>query len=135
MHRGSTRASRLTGSTEYAVQVAREIDAHGDVAALAGEAGPAAARDDRRVVRAADADRFDHFRAGARGDDGDRHLPVIGRVGRVERFRLRAEIRGGTEGALEIRLERTRRIRRIAVPFTQHLAVGCTRREPRLARH
>ena len=58
---------------------------HRDVAALAGEARAAAARQDRRAVRAADGDGRDHVVDVARDDDADRHLAIVRGVGRVER--------------------------------------------------
>ena len=47
---------------QHAVQVLREVDHHGDVAALAGQAGAAAARQDRRAVLAAQRDGGDRRR-------------------------------------------------------------------------
>ena len=60
----------------------------------------------------------------ARIDDADRHLAIVGGIGRVERPRLPLEIHRCLERALEIRLQRLRRVRGIAVAFEQHLPVG-----------
>ena len=129
------REPRVGVDVDDVMEVAREVDAQRDVAALAGEAGPAAARDDRCVMLACDADRFDHLVAGARINDADRHLAVVRGVGRVERLGLIAEVDRGAKSSFEVRLERARRLGRVAVPFTQHLPVRRTRGEPRLAVH
>ena len=77
---------------EDAVEIARKIDAERGVAALAGEAGPAAASDDRRIMLSSDPYRLNHLVTAARIDQTDRHLAVVGRIGRIERLGLRAEV-------------------------------------------
>ncbi len=67
------------------VDVLGEVDDDGDVAALPGERRAAAAPKERRAVLAADAHGLDHVLDVARDDDADRHLAVVGGVGRVER--------------------------------------------------
>ena len=126
---------RIGIDVEHAVEMPREVDAYGDIAALAGEARPAAARDNRRLMLAAYAHGLDDLVAAAGIDQADRHLAVIGSIGRVERLRLRAELHRSAERVLHVRLECTSGIRRVTIPFTQHLPVGRTRREPRLAIH
>ena len=76
---------------EHAVQVLGEVDDDGDVRGLAGEARAAAAREHRHVMRPADLDGRDDVVDRARDDDPDRHLPVVGASGRVERARAGAE--------------------------------------------
>ncbi len=68
-----------------AVQVFREVDDDRDVAALPGEARAAAAREHRRTSLAAGGQRLRHVVDRARNDDTDRHLAIVGAVGRVER--------------------------------------------------
>ena len=68
-----------------AVQIFRIIDQHRDVAALPGEAGTAAARDDRRAEAAAELEGRDDVVNAARHHNADRHLPVVRGVGGIER--------------------------------------------------
>ena len=67
-----------------AVQVLGEVDDDRDVAALAGEARAAAARQHRHVTARARGDRRDDIVDALRHDDADRHLPVVRRVGRIQ---------------------------------------------------
>ena len=69
---------------EDLVEVLRPVDDDGDVAAAAGQARAAAAREDRGAAPAADGDRLDHVVDVLRDHDADRHLAVVGAVGGVE---------------------------------------------------
>ena len=69
---------------EKLVVVLAVVDEHRDVAALARQAGAAAPRDDRDVVRSAHLDGRDHVVRVARDDDADGDLPVVRGVGRVQ---------------------------------------------------
>jgi hypothetical protein len=69
---------------QHAVEVAGEVDDERGVAGLAGEARPAAAGQDGRVVAAGDLDGADHVVDGARQHDADRNLAVVRGVGGVE---------------------------------------------------
>src|SRR5262249_40608192 len=81
------------------IDVLRQVHDDGHVAALAGEAGAAAAREDRRAVRPA------HLHGGldivrvAGNDDANRHLPVVGGVGGVERAAAGIETNFAANGA------------------------------------
>ena len=59
------------------VQVFAVVDDDSGVAALAGEAGAAAARQHRRAVFPAQRHRRDHVLHAARHHDADRHLAVV----------------------------------------------------------
>ena len=80
---------------EDAVQVLREIDHHRDVAALPGEAGARAARQDRRADFAARCDRRLDVGFVERNDQPDRDLPVVRGVGgiRARASRRRSALR------------------------------------------
>jgi hypothetical protein len=65
-------------------EVLGEVHHHGDVAALAGEAGAATAGEDRRAELTADRDGRDEVIDRPRDDDADRDLPVVGGVGGVQ---------------------------------------------------
>ena len=67
-----------------APKVLRAVQHHRHVAALAGEARPAAAGQDRRVVGAAHVDRGHEVLDVSRHHDPDGHVPVIGSVRRVQ---------------------------------------------------
>ena len=90
---------------EDAVQVLREIEHDGDVAALAGEARAAPARKERRFVLPADADSLDDVVERARNDDADRQLAVVRAAGGVERPIARPESHLPLDGAAEVVLE------------------------------
>ena len=78
------RPPRVRIEGDDAVHVLRTVDDDRDVATLAGEAGAAAASDDRRAVTAADAHGRDDVIGVAREDDAQRHLAVIRSVRRVQ---------------------------------------------------
>jgi hypothetical protein len=59
------------------IEIFREVDQHGNVAPLPGEAGAASAQHDGCAVLAANVDRGDDVLDRSRCDDADRHLPVI----------------------------------------------------------
>ena len=90
---------------EDPVHVLREIEHHGDVAALAGEAGAGAARQDRRVERAARRHRRDHIVRVAGDDEADRDLAVVGAVGRVERAAAAVEADLAADRPLQLQFE------------------------------
>ena len=69
---------------QHAIEVFRHVHDDGDVAALTGEARTAAAGQNRRTMLSADLHGRHHIIDVARNDDADRHLPVVGSVGRVE---------------------------------------------------
>ena len=79
------RESSFGVDLEHAVEVLREVDHDRDVDRLPGEARPAAARRDRRLVLAARVHRRDHVVDRTRYDDADRQLPVVRAGRRVER--------------------------------------------------
>ena len=70
---------------DHAVEVLGEVDHDGGVAALAGEARAAAARQKRRIVTPADLHRLDDVLPRLRDDHPDRDLAVVRGVGGVER--------------------------------------------------
>jgi hypothetical protein len=70
---------------QHAVHVFREIEADGDIAALARQAGAAATAEHGRPIVSACRQRALHVFDVAGNDDADRRLPVIGPVGRVQR--------------------------------------------------
>ncbi len=88
------------------VQVLAEVDEDGHVAALAGQAGSAAAREDRSAVLAAGGHRRDDIVDRARDDDADGHVAVVGAVGRVHRAGSGVETDFSGEGRAELALER-----------------------------
>jgi hypothetical protein len=59
------------------VHVLRHVDHDGHVAALAGQAGPAATRHDRRTERSTGRDRLRDVLGVAGDHDANRHLPVV----------------------------------------------------------
>jgi hypothetical protein len=69
----------------HLVDVLGQVQQDSDVAALSGEAGAAPAGQHRRAVLPADLDRGDYVVNGARKDYSNRHLSIVGAVGRVER--------------------------------------------------
>ena len=68
---------------QHPVEVLREVDHDGDVAALPGQAGAAAAGQHRHPGLAAARHRGDHVLGAPGNDHADRHLPVVGGVGGV----------------------------------------------------
>ena len=76
---------------QNAVHVLREVEDHRDVAALAGEAGAGAARQNRRAESPARRDRGRDVFGIARHDEADRNLAVVRGVGRVQRAAARVE--------------------------------------------
>ena len=76
---------------DHTIHVLREVEDDGDVAALAGQARPAAARENRRTELARQGHGRDHVIGAFRNDDADRNLPVVRRIGRVERARAVVE--------------------------------------------
>ena len=129
------RGSRRRIDLDDVVQVPGEIDAHGDVAGLAGKARSSAPGNNRRVMFAADAYRFDHLVPRPGADDADRHLAVVRGVGRIERPRLRPEVHRCPKRAFEIAPQSLCRVSRVAVVFEQDLPVQRPRDEPRLCSH
>ena len=89
---GCTAASFASGSIDVEpVHVAGEIEDHGHVGALAGEAGACAARQHGGPSGAAGGERgFDVGRIAGK-DDADGKLAVVRGVGGVERARARIE--------------------------------------------
>ena len=73
------------------VEVLRGVENDGHVAALPGEARPRAAAQDRRSEPSAELQGRENVFAIAGHDDSDRHLAVVGGVGRVERTAPRVE--------------------------------------------
>jgi hypothetical protein len=92
---------------EDAVQILREIQHDGDVAALSAQARAATARQHRRAMLPARGDRRDDGIDRARDDDADRDLPVVGPVGRVERPAADVEAYFAVDGGEEVTLERS----------------------------
>lgn len=70
---------------EDAVAAFRRVDHHRHVAALPRQARAGTPRQDRHVVLPADGNGLDDGVDRARDDDADGDLPVVGRIGRVER--------------------------------------------------
>src|SRR5581483_7865101 len=99
------RRPRRRVDREHAIQVLREVDDDRDVRALAGEARPAAAREHRRAVVAADRHRRDDVVDRPRDHDPDRHLPVVRAARRVEGAIPRPEPHLALELAAEVALE------------------------------
>ena len=69
---------------EDPVHVLGEVEDDGDVAALAGEAGPRAPGQHRRSMSATDRHGGDHIVRVSWDDEPDRNLTIVGPVGRVE---------------------------------------------------
>ncbi len=104
---GCTRACRLRGiDGEDAVAVPREIEDHRHVAALPRQAGAGAAREDGRAELAAYRHGGHDVVGVAGADDPDRHLPVVGRIGRVQRAAGRVEPHLAPDGLPQAGLER-----------------------------
>ena len=109
---GSTRANFSCGvQLPDAVHVLREIEDHGDVAALSRQRRAAAAREDRRAVFARQSDGGDDVVGVARNHDADRHLAIVRGVGRVQRARAVVETNlaadfatklGGEDGGIDV---------------------------------
>jgi len=70
---------------EDTVVILRHVDDDGLVAALAGEAGAAAARQHRRAMPPAHLNGCDYIVRVTRDDHADRDLPIIGAVRRIQR--------------------------------------------------
>jgi hypothetical protein len=87
------------------VHVLREIKNHGHVAALAGQARAAAARQHRRAEFAAGRQGGLHVGLVQRHHQADRHLPVVGGIGGVERARAAVEPHFTADHALQAPLE------------------------------
>ena len=82
---GWTRAMRRAGSISRIVRhVLREIEDDGDVAALSGERGAAAAAEHGRAELAAECNCGEDVFGIARENYADGDLAVVGAVGRVE---------------------------------------------------
>jgi hypothetical protein len=79
-----TRNFPLGVDFQNAIDVLGKIDHHCHVTALTGQAGAAAARDDRRPVPVTGRHGFDHVVDAARNHHADRHLTIVGGVGGVE---------------------------------------------------
>jgi hypothetical protein len=85
------------------IEVARHVHHDGGVRGLPGEAGTAAAESQWRVVVAADEDSLREIVGIERPDDADWELPVVGRIGSVERAVSRPELNFATHAGTEIR--------------------------------
>jgi len=83
------------------VQVLGEIDDDGDVAGLSGEAGAAAARQQRCTVPAGEGDGLDDFVDGAGDYNADGDLAVVGAVDSVEGARARVKANFAGDGGAE----------------------------------
>ena len=77
--------ARVGIDRDHAIHVLREVEHQRRVARLAGEAGAAAARENRHRVLACERNRRDHVAFMARNHDADWHLPIVRRVGGVGR--------------------------------------------------
>ena len=80
-----TRCLALRIESDQFVQIFREIEHHRDIAALSRETGTASARKQRSAIAAALFDRRKNVLDRLGHDDANRHLPIVGAVGRVER--------------------------------------------------
>src|SRR5689334_23305766 len=86
--------------------MSRAVDDDGLVARLPGEARAATARQHRHAVLATDRDgRHDRI-DGARHDDADRRVPVVRRIGRVQRARPAVEAHLSVDVLAQRALER-----------------------------
>jgi len=83
---------RPGSSSTMRSEVARDVHHDGPVRRLAGQARPAAAHRDRRVVVAADADDLHQIVGIQRPHDADRKLSVVRRIGRVQGAVARREL-------------------------------------------
>ena len=89
-----------------AVQVLRKVHDDRNVTALAGEAGACAARHDRGGHFAARRHRRYHVGFVERDHQSDRHLPIVGRVGRIQRTRAVVEAHLAADRVFQLSLER-----------------------------
>ena len=87
------------------MHVLGEIHHDGDVAALPGQAGAAAARENRRAVASRRGHRRHDVVDRPRDDDADRHLPVVGTVGGVECPAAGVEADLGRRGSPQVGLQ------------------------------
>ncbi len=87
------------------VHVLREIQNHGDVAGLPGEARAGAARQDRRAEFPARGHRRDHIVVIARNHEADRNLPVIRAVRGIQRAAAAVEAHFALHHAFQFVLE------------------------------
>ncbi len=85
------------------VHVLREVEHDGDVAALSGQGGPAAAGEDRRAVLARQGHGGDDIVRATRQHDADRDLPVVRGVGGVHSPRAFVEADLPLDGAPQLR--------------------------------
>ena len=90
------------------VQVFRAVDDERDVAALAGQAGAAAAHRDRCAEFARGGDRLDHILCSAGHDHADRNLAVVGPVRRVERAAAAVETHFAADSPAQLLFQSTR---------------------------
>ena len=90
---------------EDPVHVLREVEHHRDVAALAGEAGAGAPRQDRRVELPARRHRRDHIVGIARNDETDGNLTVVRAVGGVQRAAAAIEAHLAADHPLQLPFE------------------------------
>jgi hypothetical protein len=72
-------------SFDQVIQVFRKIYDHRHVAALSSQASSAASAGNRNTEFPADCDCFNDIRFGARNDNADRYLPIVGAICRVKR--------------------------------------------------
>jgi hypothetical protein len=101
-----TRGPRRRIDREDAVHVFREVNHDRDVAALSGQAGAGAARQDRRAEAAARRHGGDHVVGIAGHHQPDRYLAVIGGVGGVEGAAAGVEADFAAHGAPQLGFER-----------------------------
>ena len=90
---------------ENRVHVFREVHDHGHIAALAGQAGAAAAREHRCAQLAAGGHGGDYVGLIQRHHQPDGHLAVVGSVGGVERARSLVEADLAAHHLAQLRFE------------------------------
>jgi hypothetical protein len=99
------RKSAARVHVEDRIHVLAEVEDDGDVAALAGKAGPGAARENRRLVRPTRRDGGRHIGGVARNDEADRNLAVVRGVGCIKRTAAAIEPHFAANRALQIAFE------------------------------
>jgi hypothetical protein len=101
-----TRPAAVRINMEDAVQIFREVEHHRHVAALAGEAGAAAAGQHGRAVLAAGGEGLDHVLLRAGDHHADRHLAVVRGIGGIEGAAAGVEAHLPLDGGAEVGGER-----------------------------
>src|SRR5262245_24576239 len=87
-------------------EIARRIDDETATGRLAGDAGASAAQRDGRTALASGGDGRGNLLAGARDDDPDGYVPVVGRVGGIKRSCARVERDNAGDGLTQPLLQR-----------------------------